>query len=262
MTGFDLEQLDGYVCVRERETGRKAWEMDFSAIDDIERIVSENDRSFIYLIKTGAHFPYDDKYPPDQAISQLASPGQASAGNREKTLDSYKNALRWTVDRFLEELSARLGSSGEEIVVVYTADHGQSLRRAVDDDGVAVRWLHASPVSPPVEQAMVPLLLFGFGGDVHARLERLFDESLVDRVSGYEIFPALLHLAGFDPADIRARYHHSLFDRDAPRDSRQFISGNLFGIGGGFHDRPMIQSGAYLNDFTLDHSERTDLPPR
>jgi lipid A ethanolaminephosphotransferase len=257
MTGFDLEKLDGHFFVRVANVGAPEYEMDLRALDRIEKIISEEERSFIYLLKSGAHFPYDAKYPPDRAFFRPTLSSGGDGGNLGKTLNSYRNALRWTVDDFIRTLFERFESRRTDLLVIYTSDHGQSLADAVEDSGTPrigrpTRWPHAVPVDPPAQQASVPLILFAFAPDARRALTELYQPSLMNRVNGFEIFPSLLQLAGYDYVEIRERYAPSVFDGDAPRGQRRFVSGNLFGIGGGFYQNKLIRDATYLNAFDPD----------
>lgn len=254
MTQFDLEKLDGHWQLRSIEGPIADRELDRRAIDHIERIILGHPRSFTYLIKVGAHFPYDDKYPSEEAVFRPTLSDGGEGGNLEKTLNSYQNALRWSVDGFLRELIARFEGSDREILMIYTADHGQSLLDAVDDSGRSrsgrpARWPHGTPADPPASQAAVPLILFGFGERTQETLRRLYQPALRDTVSQFELFPSLLYLAGYEQSEIRAHYHHSLFDPAADRGRRTFVSGNLFGIGGGFYNHELVRSACYVNEF-------------
>jgi glucan phosphoethanolaminetransferase (alkaline phosphatase superfamily) len=261
MSGFDLAALDGHIVVRDLALGALTWEMDFRALDYLVEIVTANERSFTYVLKTGAHFPYGDKYPPEAAFFQPTFDDPSPGGNREKTLNTYRNALRWTVDHYLRELIDRIEATGREVVVVYTSDHGQSVAKAADDTGAAPqhrpkRWPHGLAVDPPLEQAMVPLLVFGINGDVQARLMALYDPAVRGRVSGFEYFPTLLLLAGYTPEDLHRHYHHTIFDSEPDRADRFFVSGNLFGMGGGFYNHPTVRSSGYANPFPPPPQER------
>jgi len=252
MSGFDLAALDGQVVVRDLAIGAMTREMDFRALDYLVEIVTTNERSFTYVLKTGAHFPYGDKYPPEATVFQPTFDDPSPGGNREKTLNTYLNALRWTVDHYLHELIDRIEVTGREVVVIYTSDHGQSIAEAVDDEGPAPqhrpqRWPHGLAVDPPLEQAMVPLLVFGINGEVQARLMTLYDPVVRGRVSGFEFFPTLLLLAGYMPEDLHRHYHHTIFDSEPDRADRFFVSGNLFGVGGGFYNHPTVRSSGYAN---------------
>lgn len=257
MTGFDLEKLDGHFFVRVANVGASEYEMDLRAIDRIEKIISENERSFVYLLKSGAHFPYDAKYPPDRAVFGPTLSSGGVGGNLVKTLNSYRNALRWTVDDFIKTLFERFEGPRTDLLVVYTSDHGQSLADAVEDSGTPrigrpTRWPHAVPVDPPRQQASVPLILFAFGPEARRALAELCQPSLKNRVSGFEIFSSLLQLAGYDYEGIRQHYSPSVFDERARRGQRRFVSGNLFGIGSGFYQNELIREATYLNAFDPD----------
>lgn len=230
------------------------YEFDRRAIDRIEGIIRDNERSFTYLLKVGAHFPYDEKYPEAEKVYRPTLSDGGEGGNLEKTLNSYDNALRWSVDGFIQALFERFAGSDRRILMIYTSDHGQSLGTAVEDSGMPyldrpARWPHGTPADPPRAQAAVPLILFGFGEGMQELLRGLFLPALRDRVSQFELFPSLLQLAGYAYPEIREHYHHSLFDPVPPRSRRVFVSGNLFEIGGGFYNHELVQSTCYINEF-------------
>lgn len=234
MTRYDIDALAGHFFVRRLHPGLREYEMDFAALDLALDVISENERSFTYLLKTGAHFPYEDKYPPHMRRYQpTLGIGDVRRG-RPETLHSYLNALSWTVDTFLAELVERLSKIDRRVLVVYTSDHGQSLLATVDGGITFLGFPHSTVENPPVQQAMVPLIVFGSGAGVQRELQRRYDPQLVDRVSSFEIFPTLMIAAGYDAEEVRGRYHHSLFEIDAPREERVFASGSLFGQGSGY----------------------------
>jgi len=246
MTGFDLHRIDTVVRLREVEVGLPEHAVDFSALPRIVGLVEGHGRSFTYLIKTGAHLPYDDKSPPEERpFSDGASEGPRAIRQ------SYWNAIRWTTDRFLHDLSRRLEATGQEVLVIYTSDHGQWLA----DEQTAEREVspHATVLDPPDEQASVPLLLLGFGPRTRAALEDRFATRLVDATSSYEIFPTVLQTAGYAPGDTAGRYPPSLFERSAGTTPRRFVSGNIFGANpGAYVLNRAVGDDCFLNDFDVD----------
>jgi lipid A ethanolaminephosphotransferase len=266
MTGFDLEKLDGHLFVRVAEVSAPEYEMDLRALDYAHEIISKSERSFTYLVKSGAHFPYDAKYPPDQIFFEPTLSSGGTGNNLEKTLNSYRNALRFTVDEFIRSIFERYEGTSTSLLVIYTSDHGQSLLEAVDDGGpprmgMPRRWPHAAPVDPPAQQGSVPLVLFAFDADVRSALSDRYSPSLRDRVTAFEIFPSVLELAGYPAEAVRRRYGPSLFDVTTPRPPRRFVSGNLFGIGGGFYQNLLIREATFLNDFDEPSTEDSEDQP-
>jgi arylsulfatase A-like enzyme len=248
-----LRRIDTVVRLRELNVGLPEYAVDFAALPGIVDRVESHARSFTYLIKTGAHLPYDDKSPPKE---RPFSDG-TSAGVRA-IRQSYWNAIRWTTDRFLFELSRKLEATGREVLVVYTSDHGQWLA----DESELERKIspHATVLDPPDEQASVPLLLLAFGPRTRAALTVRFTTGLVDATSAYEIFPSVLQAAGYAPANTTRRYPPSLFERDAVRPRRTFVSGNIFGTNAGAYVlNREVGDGCFQNDFDLD-SVRSPAP--
>ena len=117
--------------------------------------------------------------------------------------------------------------------MVYTSDHGQWLPG--DPDGGRELTPHATAIDPPMQQASVPLLLLAFGPSTRAALAERFDPRLVDRASGFEVFPTVLQAAGYAAADTRRFHPPSLFESQAERPPRAFLSGNVFARDGEFY---------------------------
>lgn len=226
MTGYDLRSIDTVVRIRESATGLPEHAVDFEALPAIGRLLESHPRTFTYLVKTGAHLPYDDKSPPDER--PFSKPGSRGP---QAVREAYWNAIRWTTDHFLQQLARQLEASGRDALVIYTSDHGQWLA----DENTADRRIspHATVLDPPAEQASVPLLLLAFGPRTRPAIEARFSERMVDAASAYEIFPTVLQAAGFHPDDMAGRYAPSLFEKDAVRAPRSFVSGNIFGTNPG-----------------------------
>jgi glucan phosphoethanolaminetransferase (alkaline phosphatase superfamily) len=251
MSQFDLDGLAGHVLIRREAVGRSEHEMDFAATERLAEIVRSEARSFTYVIKVGAHFPYTEKAAPESRPFQPALAIGSYERGTQQTLHSYLNALTWTVDAYLQDLVTKLEATGKRVLVLYTSDHGQSVLEPVA--GLPhMGFPHATPEDPPVYQAMVPLLLLGVGDDVRAELAERCHAGLRDRVSGFEIFPTALVLAGYAADDVRRRYGPSLFDADSPRSERVFVSGNIFERESGYHNE-MIRDDphVHLNRFEL-----------
>lgn len=245
MTGFDLQRIDRVVRLRELEPGLPEYAVDFAAIPRIRALIETHSKSFAYVIKTGAHLPYHDKSPPEQRPFQ-----NAAKDERGEVRSSYLDAIRWTTDRFLQELTSELEASDREVLVVYTSDHGQSLP---DDPGVVRRVSpHATVLDPPAAQASVPLLVLAFGTHTRAMIKGRFMEQLVDQASAFEIFPTVLQAVGYAVEDTSQVYPPSLFESDAIRPPRRFVSGNIFGANGGAYVlNPGLGDDCLMNDFDV-----------
>jgi glucan phosphoethanolaminetransferase (alkaline phosphatase superfamily) len=195
--------------------------------DRLLDIVLEELRSeqpvFIYANKNGAHFPYDSSYPagervfrPTMADSLAISSHLGGAAIRAQ-INSYRNAIRWSVDRFFRRLfdEAALGDA----VVLYTSDHGQNFAEG--------RLTHCTVEDPDRREALVPLFVTASSA---ALRERFAAGARTSRghASHFSLAPTLLELFGYAKPDIAEAYGPSLFERndDPPR----FTSGDIFGL--------------------------------
>ena len=139
--------------------------------------------------------------------------------------------------------------------MIYTADHGQWLPG--DPDAGRQLTPHATAIDPPMQQGSVPLLLLAFGTRTRAALAERFDLRLVDRASDFEIFPTVLQAAGYSAADTRRFHSPSLFESQAERPPRAFLSGNVFARDGAFYVltnqwNPDLGSACFVNSFSSD----------
>jgi hypothetical protein len=242
----DAEGIDRWIDVRTQRPDLPEWEVDREILGLVAENIREHERSFTWVLKAGIHFPYEGKFP--EAVhwtGPIAASGLSSA--EQEVVRSYLAALRWTVDDFLAQFVEGLRALRDErVLVVYTADHGQSL---FEDHPGHPEWRalrgHGTPGRVPPQQAMVPLMLFALHPEVKAALEQRYQPRLRDRTSAFELFPTLLLVAGYDRGDLRSRYHVDLFDGGAERRERRFVSGNHFGAGG-----PLYRPAPYRSVFS------------
>lgn len=190
---------------------------------------------FIYATKNGAHFPYDRGYPASEAVFR---PSVTEApDNPDSRVNSYRNVVRWTVDRFLKRLLEEADLT--DTAIIYTSDHGQLFG--------AGRLSHCSVDNPDPREALVPLLTMTGHEGLRARLAA-GAESNRGGTTHFLIAPTVLELLGYAPQDIKTVFGGgSLFEKsdDAP----MFTSGDVFNL---FSDNvrlhPIDLTRSYLED--------------
>lgn len=194
-------------------------ERDFVMAKRLLELAADPEPSFVYVNKQGAHFPYIENYPEGIEPFQPTLQGGAMGEDRELLVNSYKNSIHWNVDGFFREL---LASDLDDVAVVYTSDHGQNLL----DRGV---MLHCNPSDPHEFEALVPLLAMSGDDSLQRRFEdgAGFNENLS---SHFNVFPTILQLLGFDPAEVRAAFGPSLLEPITGDDViRAFTYGSIAG---------------------------------
>jgi len=211
MTMAERADIDSFHALRDVSSA----EADFQLAGIVAEELKKGGPVFIYANKNGAHFPYDDAYPANEA---LYHPTMAEAGRNDPVarVASYRNAIAWSVDRFMERLfgTADLANT----TVVYTSDHGQDL----DPQGLG----HCQVENPDVRTALVPLMVAT--GD--AALRASLAAAAVERrglASHFQIVPSVLSWMGYRAADLATVYDESLTSG-----TRQpaFTSGDVFGM--------------------------------
>ncbi|HEX2829586.1 MAG TPA: sulfatase-like hydrolase/transferase [Burkholderiales bacterium] len=179
----ELELIEEFVpAERDAQT-------DIAIADILNKRLKSPRPAFIYVVKKGAHFPYEMNYPPDAV--------RANASRAEK----YAAAVSHTTGKFFERLSR--GLPFDRILLVYTSDHGQDLtKRATHCNG-----------DPAAEEYSVPLL--AITGDRKGAGFRS-SETLFDHASHLNIFPTVLISLGYDEHWVAATYGPSLAGPPSP----------------------------------------------
>jgi glucan phosphoethanolaminetransferase (alkaline phosphatase superfamily) len=142
-------------------------------------------RDLIYVVKRGAHFPYEMNYPEG-----TVPPDTSKAGR-------YAAAVAYSTGVFFELLKKKLASS--DILLIYTSDHGQNLN---------ARSTHCNTERHPDEYS-VPLMVLT---DVESLKGPLLEAApeMRNRASHLNIFPTLLYGLGYAREWIEATYGPTL----------------------------------------------------
>lgn len=140
--------------------------------------------------------------------------------DREKSLNTYMNGIRWSVDDWFKKL---LSDSGEfkPYVIIYTSDHGQNI---VDDGTLAT---HCRPRANHYE-GIVPMMIFSNDKKLLEGF-RLAQAVNYDKASHFQIFPTMVRLAGYDAAWVKNHYGASL--SEPPTTTPEFFVGDIHGLG-------------------------------
>ncbi len=220
----DIKSIDSYCCVKSEYGGVDNYCIDYEMIELVNEIINSQESSFIYMIKYGCHFCYENDYPHENKhFSPTIS--EVEYNDLQSVLNSYYNALLWSVDGFFERLLPVL--QDKDILVIYTSDHGQSI-----EEYRTMPATHCVGKNAPSSQASVPFILF----PMNERITTALDEKASDtfdhnhgRVSHFQTFPSLLVIMGYPPAEVSDSYGATIFD-ELPEE-RMFITGSLYGKG-------------------------------
>lgn len=196
------------------------YESDGVAREKLLDLLKRPGKTFIMLNKYGMHFPYFRSHPQEYDIFTPVLEQGEPMNDREKSLNSYMNGIRWSVDDWFKQL---LTESGEfkRYVIIYTSDHGQNI---VDDGTLAT---HCRPRGSRFE-GIVPMMVFSNDEVVLDEFKEA-QAAGYNRTSHFQIFPTLLVLAGYNGAWVRSHYGASLSE---PAGSPpEYFSGDIHGRG-------------------------------
>ena len=183
-------------------------------IDYVSKVLKEHKSNFIYIVKAGAHFPYEHAYPKEQKIFHpTLNKNESMHGKKEKSINSYLNAIRWKVDEFFRHFfKATNILERDDTLIIYTSDHGQSIL----ENGVLTT--HSTAKNPPKTQGIVPLILFAKNTET---IKRDFMH-IKNKATHFMLFPTTLKLMGYEEDNAE-----TLFDKKI-KQKQIFISGHFF----------------------------------
>jgi glucan phosphoethanolaminetransferase (alkaline phosphatase superfamily) len=217
---FMNEQEASFVDETTRDRQKVAYKSDGVSREKLSALLKQPGKTFIILNKYGLHFPYFRSYPKEYNIFTPALERGEPMNDREKSLNSFMNGLRWSVDDWFKDL---LAESGEfrPYVIIYTSDHGQNI---VDDGTLAT---HCRPRANRFE-GIVPMMVFSNDEYILERFKAVRETSY-NKTSHFQIFPTLIRLAGYKGSWVRSHYGASLSE---PSDTiPEFFVGDLHGRG-------------------------------
>jgi lipid A ethanolaminephosphotransferase len=206
-------EIDGFYAI----SSTKVMEADYELNKIIAAELKSNTPVFIYANKNGAHFPYDDSYPADQAVHH---PTQTEAGDTVASrLNSYRNSIDWTVDLWMANLFNIADLS--QAVMIYTSDHAQRFEPG--------KITHCQTDAVDPQTALVPLIVYAPKGSLADRFT-VAAPQLKNRASHFQIAPTVYELMGYKAADIAIEYDESLLIGTTR--PTEFTSGDVFGLFG------------------------------
>ncbi len=213
MTAEEVREIDGFYALDEKIAPPR---LDDRLLDIVEKEIGSNKPVLIYANKNGAHFPYDEGYPKEAA---LFHPTMSEAGDEsaQARIDSFRNVVRWSVDRIFKRLFDEV--SLKDTVIIYTSDHGQNLQPG--------RLSHCSVENPDPREGLVPLFVITDNEALRARFAAAAAESR-GHGSHFAIVPTVLELLGFSHTDIAKAFGPSLLDKSDRK--TEFTSGDIFGL--------------------------------
>ncbi len=218
MTAAELRDIDGFYALDELIPPPR---LDDRLLDIVLKETKADKPVLVYANKNGAHFPYDQDYPVSARLfrpTMSESPRDTSATR----IHSFRNAVRWSVDRIMAELIENRDL--KDTVIIYTSDHGQ----AFDPK----HFTHCTTENPDPREGLVPLFVATGNAGLRARFEAAATSSC-GHGSHFSIAPTVLDLLGYDRAQVAKAYGASFLTKSER--TPEFTSGDIFGL---FSDKP------------------------
>lgn len=193
---------------------------DQRAVETLQNFLEKPVGQFIVLVKQGTHFHYESSYPRTVARFSRHLPrlelNEGYGSSKEKTINSYKNALSFTVDEF-----ARTLFSGDfsNTTIIWTSDHGQSLQEQ------GQTYTHCKS---EIEQAIVPLFIYS-DHEWAKFLQPSFGKPGGIITSHHHLYPTIIALITGDQDFVNDGYH-SLFSTKVKQQPLSYLYGGIWNL--------------------------------
>lgn len=237
MTAEEVRDIDGFNALDEAIPPPA---LDDRLLDIVLRELQSDRPVLIYANKNGAHFPYDQGYPDDARIFRPTMI-EASANTAETRINSYRNVVRWSVDRIMAKLIET--SDLSDTVVIYTSDHGQNFDPR--------RLSHCTVEDPDPREGLVPLFVVTGNAALRAQLEHAAQSSR-GHGSHFSVAPTVLDLLGYDRDTVGRTYGASLLNTSTRETA--FTTGDVFGL---FSTKPRWHPVDLGRDYLEDDARPT-----
>ena len=152
MSKYDLKYIDNFSQLKEPYHHKSMPEEDI--ILETQKVLANSEKNFIFIVKHGSHFEWEDSYPKEERffLPTLEASDALSLEKKEEALNSYLNSIRYNVDLFFKYFLKEIDFfDREDTLIIYTADHGQSI---LEEGRTST---HCDSTNPPLSQGIVPL---------------------------------------------------------------------------------------------------------
>ncbi|MFD2516254.1 sulfatase-like hydrolase/transferase [Pontibacter locisalis] len=218
MSPSDLNYVDHFIQPAELDPALPYFMRDYKVAELLVKLSKSEQKVFVYVNKVGAHWPYARTYPETATVFKPVLSTSSMIKDKNRSVNTYNNAIRWTVDGFWKELMQGI-TPADSTVIVYTSDHGQNL----EGDGISIT--HASTNETKPIEANVPLWIMDRSNVLSG-----YTTPAPNQQSHEQVFPTLLLLQGYSPQFIKSTYGSTLFEEKGNR-QRYFLTGDIFGRG-------------------------------
>lgn len=189
------------------------YEVDVRLAQRIDEIIKHSAGNFIWVTKSGIHYPYMRAFPSSAARWQPSETSERIDPNRKEEMNNaYDNALRHNLEGFFGTLN--VSNWANHNILIYTSDHGQTL----SEHGETHTHCGSTDYTYPTE-AKVPLLIITRGP---------LSVDTGYRATHANVFPALLDLMNFPAHERQLGYAPSLLSaRTSDSQKRYFWVGEI-----------------------------------
>ena len=211
----DRNYIDGIVNDFQKYQKYTSYDRDFHTLDEIKKILNNDEKNFLMVIKYGTHFPFQNAFDQKKPLFK-----DWGLENNIKRYHMYLNALQTSVDKYWKYLIKTIGDT--DTVVIWKSDHSVNITNNSENDIIITHceasWTHYK------ELTSIP-------GVMYSPNKKYYEgyHNLKNGYSGKHIFATLLDLAGYSPKDYKKFYGPSF--KEPSEKVQIMIAGRIFEMG-------------------------------
>jgi len=185
---YDKEHIDHYISLRDN----KKMERDTKGLDKLKEILNKPGKKFIYLLKQGAHFPFEENFKKENAVLPF------NKKTERGYLNLYLNALKVAVDDYWKKLIKVIDD--KDAVVLWQGDHGVNIVPNKGDKYVKLTHCEVG-LTYRNELYNVAAMMYSPKKEYYKGFK-----NLENGYSNIHMLPTLLDFAGYNIEDIKNNY--------------------------------------------------------
>ena len=189
--GYDRQFIDDHKTFYKENK----LERDLIVLEEVKKILSQSGKHFIYIVKQGMHFPYQENFNHNKP--QHSEWGRNKKENGEKThkefFNTYMNGLKVTANDYMKKMVESIGTT--DTVVFYQSDHGVNI--VPDKNKNHIRLTHCEFTLNHYKE------IYNVPGFMYSPNKKYYTgfQNLKNGYSSKHMMPTVLEIAGYDSKD-------------------------------------------------------------
>jgi len=192
LKNYDKKYIDEYISFQKE----KNIDRDIKSIEELNRILHNGEKNFIYVVKQGIHFPFEENFDKENPLFN-----NWNKTTQEGYFNLYMNAVKVAVDDYFKKLVKVVDNT--DTVVLWQSDHAVNI--TPDNGEKTIGITHCETTMTHYKELYnVPAILY-------SPYKKYYDgyHNLKNGYSAKQMFSTILDFAGYSKNDYAKIYGDS-----------------------------------------------------